>query len=152
MTNCNIAGSGELDCGNAQVQTDDNTRSSLSPKQRSAYTTAVECLQSKPNLISNIRVPGARTRFDDVVAAHIFQAPYIHFSVSSIIFPRPLPFQLLNMVTPNPGHLPSLASLLHLPLRQAPPHRMRLHRPSTLLGLDPHLRRSTRLQNLLRYR
>ncbi|KAI4221139.1 MAG: hypothetical protein LQ349_007919 [Xanthoria aureola] len=54
--------------------------SSLSPKQRSAYTTAVECLQSKPNLISNIRVPGARTRFDDVVAAHIFQAPYIHFS------------------------------------------------------------------------
>ena len=91
MINCNIAGSGELDYANAQFQTAHNTRSSLSPKQRSAYTTAVECLQSKPNLISNIRVPGARTRFDDVVATHIFQSPYIHFSVSSIIFPRPLP-------------------------------------------------------------
>ncbi|KAI4223670.1 MAG: hypothetical protein L6R40_008491 [Gallowayella cf. fulva] len=53
---------------------------SLTPKDRIDYTTAVRCLQKKPNKISNTRVPGARTRFDDVIASHIFQSPFIHFS------------------------------------------------------------------------
>ncbi len=61
-------------------------RSSLSRKQRIEYTTAVRCLQTKPNVVSNTKVPGARTRFDDVVSTHIFQAPFVHFSVLSLHF------------------------------------------------------------------
>ncbi|KAL8725820.1 MAG: hypothetical protein Q9166_007107 [cf. Caloplaca sp. 2 TL-2023] len=53
---------------------------SLSAKQRIDYTNAVQCLQKKPNVISRLRVPGAHTRFDDVIATHVFQPPYLHFS------------------------------------------------------------------------
>ncbi|KAL8809453.1 MAG: hypothetical protein Q9200_003400 [Gallowayella weberi] len=53
---------------------------SLLPKDRIDYTNAVHCLQKKANQISNDRVPGARSRFDDVIASHIFQSPFIHFS------------------------------------------------------------------------
>ena len=53
----------------------------MSKEQRIKYTTAVRCLQTKPNVVSNTKVPGARTRFDDVVSTHMFQAPFVHFSV-----------------------------------------------------------------------
>ena len=58
------------------------SRSSLSKQQRIDYTAAVRCLQKKPHILPNTQVPGARSRFDDVIATHILQAPYIHFSVS----------------------------------------------------------------------
>lgn len=58
-------------------------RGSLAKKDRVAYTTAVRCLQATPNVFSNSEVPGARSRFDDVIGTHIIQAPYIHFSVSA---------------------------------------------------------------------
>lgn len=57
------------------------SRSSLSKQHRIDYTTAVRCLQKKPHAFPSAQVPGARSRFDDVIATHIFQAPYIHFSV-----------------------------------------------------------------------
>ncbi|RDL37586.1 uncharacterized protein BP5553_05019 [Venustampulla echinocandica] len=53
---------------------------SMAPEDRKAYTDAVQCLQRKSNLTPNSLVPGARTRFDDFVAVHQNQTPYIHFS------------------------------------------------------------------------
>ena len=69
--------------GRVRSFTDYLGRGSLSKEQRIKYTKAVRCLQTTPNVFSNTRVPGARSRFDDVVAIHIFQAPFIHFSVGS---------------------------------------------------------------------
>ncbi|KAL8992382.1 MAG: hypothetical protein Q9169_007140 [Polycauliona sp. 2 TL-2023] len=76
---------------------------SLTPHQRIAYTTAVQCLQTKPNLISAIRVPGARTRFDDIIATHIFQSPYIHFSVRSPSYLPSHPNSFLTTILPKKG-------------------------------------------------
>ena len=88
-----------------------NCRSSLTKEQRIEYTTAVQCLQKKPNQISNEQIPGARSRFDDVIATHLLQTPYIHFSVRIPTFP------VLVVAHPRTGPVPPLASHVHVHLR-----------------------------------
>lgn len=45
---------------------------------RKAYTDAVMCLMKLPALSSPDEVPGARSRYDDFVAMHIYYAPTVH--------------------------------------------------------------------------
>ncbi|PQE09193.1 tyrosinase central domain-containing protein [Rutstroemia sp. NJR-2017a BBW] len=52
--------------------------SDLSGAERIAYTDAVLCLQSKPSITPSEIVPGARSRYDDFVAAHMNQTFTIH--------------------------------------------------------------------------
>ena len=54
----------------------------MSKNERIEYTTAVQCLQKLPNKVSNEEIPGARSRFDDVISTHILQTFHIHFSVN----------------------------------------------------------------------
>jgi len=58
-------------------------RSDLSPKERIAYTNAVLCLQSKPPRTPASVAPGAKSRFDDFIVAHVNQTFTIHSTVSS---------------------------------------------------------------------
>ncbi|KAK8055346.1 hypothetical protein PG993_000573 [Apiospora rasikravindrae] len=44
------------------------------------YTRAVKCLMAKPATVDPEMVPGARSRYDDFVAAHINNTHYIHNS------------------------------------------------------------------------
>lgn len=89
----------------------ENRRSSLTKEQRIKYTTAVQCLQKKPNKISNEEIPGARSRFDDVIATHILQTLHIHFSVGvSIFLTRAVAYHRI-------GSVPPLASHVHVHLR-----------------------------------
>lgn len=69
--------------------TDVATRGTLSPQSRIDYTNAVQCLQQKAAISSKSTVPGARSHFDDFSAAHIQQAPYVHFSVCIFSLPPP---------------------------------------------------------------
>lgn len=52
----------------------------MSAKDRISYTDAVKCLHAKSPRSDPKAVPGARSRFDDFVAAHIEEAYSIHFS------------------------------------------------------------------------
>jgi tyrosinase len=61
-------------------------RSTLTKKQRKAYTDAVLCLQSKPARTPD--VPGAKSRYDDFVATHIKQANYIHYTGTFLAWHR----------------------------------------------------------------
>jgi tyrosinase len=54
---------------------------SLSDEEKIAYTDAVKCLMELPS-ISGEAIPGARSRFDDFIAVHINQTPFIHVTVS----------------------------------------------------------------------
>lgn len=57
----------------------------MTADERIEYTNAVLCLQKKaPNTPAEL-APGAKTRYDDWVAAHINQTNYIHFNVRCII-------------------------------------------------------------------
>ncbi|TVY90929.1 Tyrosinase-like protein [Lachnellula willkommii] len=53
---------------------------SMSTSNRQAYSNAVLCLQSKTANTPSSHAPGAKTRYDDFVATHIDQTPYIHYS------------------------------------------------------------------------
>ncbi|KAH8651636.1 hypothetical protein BGZ60DRAFT_473728 [Tricladium varicosporioides] len=53
---------------------------SLAPSERKAYTDAVLCLMNKTELTPRSLIPGVRNRFDDFVAAHQNQTPFIHYS------------------------------------------------------------------------
>jgi len=55
---------------------------SLPKREKKAYITAVQCLQTKPS-ISGTLAPGAKSRFDDFVATHINQTLTIHGTVSN---------------------------------------------------------------------
>lgn len=48
---------------------------------RKAYTDAVTCLQSLPARTPSDLVPGAKSRYDDFVAAHMNQTLTIHYTV-----------------------------------------------------------------------
>ncbi|OTA66034.1 Di-copper centre-containing protein [Hypoxylon sp. EC38] len=61
---------------------------SLSEDERKAYTDAVLCLQSLPANTPTSLVPGARSRYDDFVAAHINQTLYIHYSGTFLAWHR----------------------------------------------------------------
>ncbi|KAK7908451.1 hypothetical protein PG985_015754 [Apiospora marii] len=54
--------------------------STLSDAEKLEYTAAVKCLMAKPATVDPEKVPGARSRYDDFVAAHINNTPYIHNS------------------------------------------------------------------------
>ncbi|KAK8874731.1 Di-copper centre-containing protein [Apiospora arundinis] len=54
--------------------------STLSDEEKLEYTRAVKCLMAKPSTVDPEQVPGARSRYDDFVAAHINNTPYIHNS------------------------------------------------------------------------
>ncbi|KAK0372696.1 hypothetical protein CLIM01_09952 [Colletotrichum limetticola] len=59
---------------NARVRRDWN---SLSGSEKKAYTSAVNCLLTKPSKLTDF-APGARSRYDDFVAVHINQTLSIH--------------------------------------------------------------------------
>lgn len=106
----------------------------MSPKQRIAYTTAVECLQCKPNLISNILEPRSthslrrcNRRPQLLISLHTFLRKHSALLLSYH------PLQPLTTITPKPRASSSTSAALHLPLRPTPPQRMQLHRPPALL-------------------
>ncbi|RPA85983.1 Di-copper centre-containing protein [Ascobolus immersus RN42] len=49
----------------------------LSDSEKDAYLAAVNCLHKLPAKLTNL-APGALTRFEDFIAEHKFQTPYIH--------------------------------------------------------------------------
>lgn len=65
-----------------------SARGALSGQQRIAYTDAVKCLHSLPSKSSPADAPGARSRFDDFLAAHIEQAYSIHYSGNLYVWHR----------------------------------------------------------------
>ena len=56
-------------------------RGTLSRRERKNYIDAVKCLQRKPPKSPVKLVPGARSRYDDFVAVHIYQNFDVHFNV-----------------------------------------------------------------------
>lgn len=54
--------------------------SALQDTEKKEYIAAVLCLQSKPSISGDI-APGAQSRYDDFVAAHINQTLTIHETV-----------------------------------------------------------------------
>ncbi|KAL0259595.1 hypothetical protein SLS55_005332 [Diplodia seriata] len=55
-------------------------RRTLSDHEKKSYISAVKCLQAKSPRTSSY-FSGARTRYDDFVAAHINATDYVHFVV-----------------------------------------------------------------------
>jgi len=55
-------------------------RDVLNRGERKAYIAAVQCLQSLPAKTPASTAAGAKTRFDDFVAVHIAQTPFIHYT------------------------------------------------------------------------
>lgn len=53
-------------------------RRTLSKSQRLQYLKSVQCLLQKPAITPSIVVPGAVSRYDDLVATHINQTMSIH--------------------------------------------------------------------------
>ncbi|KXX76190.1 hypothetical protein MMYC01_208629 [Madurella mycetomatis] len=60
----------------------------LSPSDRAEYIDAVRCLMEKPPQWPPAEVPGARSRFDDFVAAHIFNSSAIHGYAHTLFWHR----------------------------------------------------------------
>ncbi|KAK7951219.1 uncharacterized protein PG986_006947 [Apiospora aurea] len=52
----------------------------LSDEEKLEYTRAIKCLMAKPATVDPEKVPGARSRYDDFVAAHINNTQSIHNS------------------------------------------------------------------------
>ncbi|PLB40132.1 tyrosinase family protein [Aspergillus candidus] len=61
---------------------------SLSKRERKDYTSAVNCLHSKPSKSDPSFAPGARNRYDDFVAVHINQTIFIHATGSFLTWHR----------------------------------------------------------------
>lgn len=62
--------------------------STLSNDEKLDYTRAVRCLMAKPPISPTDKVPGARSRYDDIVATHINQTRTIHRSGSFLAWHR----------------------------------------------------------------
>lgn len=63
-------------------------RHSLTKAERLAYVNAVKCLTTKPSRTPATDIPGARTRYDDFVASHLVETPYVHASGKFLAFHR----------------------------------------------------------------
>ncbi|KAI5779941.1 hypothetical protein DFH27DRAFT_364301 [Peziza echinospora] len=61
---------------------------SLSTSERKAYIDAVLCLQAKPSKSDPVKVPGARSRYDDFVAVHVNQTLSIHGTANFLSWHR----------------------------------------------------------------
>ncbi|KAH8892164.1 putative tyrosinase [Thozetella sp. PMI_491] len=62
--------------------------STLSNREKLAYTNAVKCLMNSPSQMAEGEAPGAKSRYDDFVAIHITQTPFIHLSGSFLSWHR----------------------------------------------------------------
>ncbi|KAK8852237.1 Di-copper centre-containing protein [Apiospora arundinis] len=62
--------------------------STLSNEEKLDYTRAVQCLMAKPAITPVDKVPGVRSRYDDIVATHINQTRTIHRSGSFLAWHR----------------------------------------------------------------
>ncbi|KAK6080982.1 tyrosinase central domain protein [Seiridium cupressi] len=62
--------------------------STLSDKEKLAYTSAVKCLMSKPAQTPSDQIPGAKSRYDDFVGTHINQTLSIHATGSFLSWHR----------------------------------------------------------------
>ncbi|KAM0811794.1 hypothetical protein AB5N19_12150 [Seiridium cardinale] len=62
--------------------------STLSAKERTSYTSAVNCLMKLPSKYDPTVVPGAKSRYDDFVAQHINQTLSIHGTGSFLSWHR----------------------------------------------------------------
>ena len=60
-----------------------SNRRTLSVADRKSYIAAVKCVQAKPSIYPPGAVPGSIGLFDDFVAVHLNQTPFIHLTVSS---------------------------------------------------------------------
>lgn len=60
------------------------TRRALKRWEQLEYLAAVRCLMAKPGITPNADAPAAVSRYDDLVATHIIQAPSIHYVVRRI--------------------------------------------------------------------
>lgn len=63
-------------------------RSDLSVPQREEYIASVKCLMNKPSKLSASEAPGAKSRYDDFLAAHIQQTPNIHNTANFLTWHR----------------------------------------------------------------
>ena len=63
------------------VKADRPARRNLETEERRDFIEAVQCLQTQPSVYPVDVVPGAKSVFDDFVAVHMNQTPYIHISV-----------------------------------------------------------------------
>jgi tyrosinase len=57
-------------------------RRTLSAADRKAFIAAVKCVQAKPSTFPPGQAAGAKSLYDDFVALHLLQTPFIHLSVS----------------------------------------------------------------------
>ncbi|KAH8892226.1 tyrosinase-like protein [Thozetella sp. PMI_491] len=60
----------------------------LPASQRKNYIAAVKCVQSSPSLFPEGQVPGSFSLFDDFVAVHLNQTPFIHLSATFLTWHR----------------------------------------------------------------
>ncbi|KAK4154059.1 hypothetical protein C8A00DRAFT_43113 [Chaetomidium leptoderma] len=60
----------------------------FSTEEKEAFIDAVHCLNSMPGETPRDRAPGARTRYDDFIVAHIEQTPFVHSSGLFLPFHR----------------------------------------------------------------
>lgn len=59
----------------------DGFRRTLSKSQRKSYIEAVKCMKSTPPMHNTTEVPAVKNLYDDFLAVHVFQTPYIHNTV-----------------------------------------------------------------------
>ncbi|KAH6617539.1 hypothetical protein F5144DRAFT_660919 [Chaetomium tenue] len=64
--------------------------SALTLPERTAFITAIHCLNTLPALTPPPHAPGARTRYDDFIVTHIDQTPFAHASGLFLPFHRHL--------------------------------------------------------------
>ncbi|KAL2120474.1 hypothetical protein VTJ04DRAFT_4501 [Mycothermus thermophilus] len=60
----------------------------LTNEEKKAYTSAINCIHSKPSRYDPAVVPGALNRYDDFVAVHVIQTRFIHATANFLHWHR----------------------------------------------------------------